>query len=156
MKFRTLSKDISPKDIPWHIKEKKRRSWTQRDFAEFKKLSAIKFDDAKGEMNLVFPEVIEKFDPERIATVNRKVFDVIHRTAKTITLRERKATCAKLFAGVVTEPVEYKTEPNPSGVIRKATLRKDGKYRLIGNTTSGEVHFGINDNTFLYFNEFNF
>ncbi len=66
MKFRKLSKDYRPKDHPWHIKKKKWRAWTQRDFTEFKKLAAIKFDDAKGEMNLVFPKVIEKFDPEKI------------------------------------------------------------------------------------------
>ena len=106
-------------------------------------------------VNKIF-DISDKPAPEAVATVSyysdRKSFDIIASTPKTITLRERKAICVKPpvmeaggFAGVVTENAVWRTESNPNGVIRKASLRKNGDWRLSGYTTSGKVHLGIDD-----------
>lgn len=98
-----------------------------------------------------------------VATVtyytDRKSYDIIKSTAKTITLRERKAINVKPpvmesggFAGIVKENAEWKTESDSNGVIRKATLRKNGKWRLVGYSTSGEVHLGVDN----YFYDYSF
>ena len=118
------------------------------------------------------PEIIKFLDQNfpgcfpgyNVATVSyfsdRKVFDIIDVTpsGRTLTLRERKAINIKPpkmqpggFAGVVTEPAEWKTEPDPNGAIRKARKRKStGNIRLVGNPNW--VELGVDN----YFYDYEF
>lgn len=54
-----------------------------------------------------------------------------------IVLRQDKAT--RTDHNGISESQTYNYEPDPGGVIYFATLRKDGRYRLVGTSKSGKT-----------------
>lgn len=88
-------------------------------------------------------------------------------SGKTITLREDKATLLNGFAsgeadalefhaggfcGHTTGTQRYAYEADPNGLTHKATLRKDGAWRLVGHRRGGFVRIGERD----HHHDFNF
>lgn len=80
---------------------------------------------------------------------DRNVYDVIARTEKSLTLRERKPILDKKpvmqtggFCAVVIENAVWHTEPDTTGMITKAWMRKDGKFHTgMGIVVIGDNYF---------------
>jgi hypothetical protein len=85
---------------------------------------------------------------------DRRVWDVIACTAKTLTIRERTAVLDQKaefeiggFLASVTKNAVWHTKPKTDGIVKKAHLRKDGRF----HTDCGKLIVGDH-----YFFDYNF